>query len=393
MRCTRERICTRPNEQRVLAGAQVANSLPAIRDFTRAFRDACIARYLTTVRTVAGTASIRVEDSKGARTTGVSIPVREASCAMVTFTMTAPEGAELVVEHQCSGRLLARECRPLAAGARALEIKTHLEASHIVCSLKVGDQSIDGVRFDVDCGERIEPTGRNFIVIGAMKAGTTTLFHLLAQHSAICRTYAELPGASNSKEINYFQKLYRKGDTALHYDWRFPFDPARHAWTLDISTNYAKLPIGEAVPRRIAALGGETKLAYILREPVDRIESNHAHTLRKTGKMPNLNTCIQTSSYAQQMDRFTVHIPRDNILLLDFHQLQRDPAAVLAQICDFLGIDRFVAHTVVHNRRGVDFRLDAAQRAELADVLRPDVRRLINRYNFKPAKEWLQRPS
>ena len=341
------------------------------------------------MRMEAGVAGIRVDDSKGEMITGISIPVREASCAMVTFNMTAPEGAELVVEHQCSGQLLARERRPLATGASALEIKTHPEASHIVCSLNVGDQSIDKARFDVDCSERIEPTGRNFIVIGAMKAGTTTLFHLLAQHSAICRTYAELPGASDTKEINYFHKLFRKGDTALHYDWRFPFDPASHAWTLDVSPNYAKLPMGKVTPRRIAALGRETKLAYILREPVDRIESQFAHTLRKTGKQPNLNACIRNSCYARHMDRFTAHIPRDNILLLDFNQLQRDPAAVQKQVCDFLGIDRFVAHTVVHNRRGVDFQLDAAQRAELADVLRPDVQRLINHYDFKPAEGWL----
>jgi len=347
------------------------------------------ARCLTTVRTVAGTGGIRVDESKGAMTTGVSIPVRAASCAMVTFNMAAPKGAELVVEHLVSGQLLAQECRPLADRVSALEIKTHPEASHIVCSLKVGDQSIDGIRFGVDCGERIEPTGRNFIVFGAMKAGTTTLFHLLAQHPAICRTYVESPGASDTKEINYFYKLYRKGDTALHYDWRFPFDPAIHAWTLDVSPNFAKLPVGKAVPRRIAALGGETKLAYILREPVDRIESNFAHTLRTRGKQPKLNACIRTSQYARHMDRFTVHIPRDNILLLDFHQLIVDPAAVQAQVCDFLGIDRFVAHTLVHNRRGVDFQLDAARRAQLAEVLRPDVQRLINHYNFNPAKEWL----
>jgi hypothetical protein len=223
-----------------------------------------------------------------------------------------------------------------------------------------------------------------------MKAGTTTLFHLLAQHSAICRTYAELPGASDSKEINYFQKLYRKGDTALHYDWRFPFDPACHAWTLDVSTNYAKLPVGEDVPSRIAALGVDTRLAYILREPVDRVESNLAHRLRKTGKLPDLNACTETSRYARHMDRFTAHIPRDNILLLDFDQLQRDPAAIQVQICDFLGIDRFVAHTVVHNQRGVDFQLDAAQRAKLAETLRPDVQLLIDRYGFEPAKEWLR---
>jgi hypothetical protein len=320
---------------------------------------------------------------------GVSIPVRAASYAMVTFNLSVPKWAELVVEHRGSGVLLARERRPLAAGARALEIKTHPEASHIVCSLQCGDWSIDGTRFHVECGERIEPTGRNLIVIGAMKAGTTTLFHLLAQHAAICRTYAELPGASFMKEVNYFTKLYREGDTDVHYDWRFPFDPARHAWTLDVSPNYAKLPQTEAVPGRIAMLGGVTKLVYILREPVDRIESNLAHSLRRKGKLVRLRRCIQTSQYARHLDSFTAHIPRNDILLLDFHQLTRDPAAILAQICDFLDIDRFVARTVIHNTRGVDFQLDAAQRAELREVLRPDVERLINHYDFKPAERWL----
>ena len=311
---------------------------------------------------------------------------------MVTFDVPAPEKAELVVEHRYNGELLARESRPLAVGASALEIKTHPEASHIVCSLTARNRSIDQARFDVDCGEPIEPTGRNFIVIGAMKAGTTSLYHLLAQNPAFCRTYAELPGFSFKKEVNYFNRLYREGDTDLHYDWRFPFDPARHAWTLDVSPNYAKLPLTKAVPRRIATLGGDTKLAYILREPVDRIESNLAHKIHKKGKLPNFNKCVRMSSYARHLDRFTEHISRDNILLLDFYELQHDPATVQAQICEFLGIDRFIAHTGIHNPRGIYFRLDAAQRAEYVEALRPDVKMLINKYGFEPAKNWLQPP-
>ena len=317
------------------------------------------------------------------------MPVRAGSYALVTFSVAAPRAAELVVEHKRAGQLLAREYRPLVVNARSLEIKTHPEASHIACAVRVNDRSIGGVRFDLDCGERIEPTGRNLIVIGAMKAGTTTLYHLLTQHPAICRTFAELPGASFTKELNYFNKLYRATDTDLHYDWRFPFDPALHAWTLDVSPNYAKLPRTKAVPSRIAALEGETKLVYILREPVDRIESNLAHSLRNKGKLARLTTCIRTSQYARHLKNYTAHIPRDDILLLDFRQLTDEPATVLAQISDFLGIDRFVARTAIHNKRGVKFRLDARQRAELADILRPDVETLIERFGFEPAKNWL----
>ena len=339
---------------------------------------------------VAGTTRIGMHDSKGTMTTEASIPVRAACNALVTFKPTASILSELVVEHLSNGQLLARESRRLDRGASSLKIKTHPEASHIVCSLRTAGKTIRKARFEVDCGERIEPTGKNFIVIGAMKAGTTTLFHLLKQHPALCRTYAELPGISFTKEINYFNKLYQENDTDLHYDWRFPFDPETHAWTLDVSPNYAKLPRTRAVPARIAKLAGETKLVYILREPVDRIESNLAHKIRKKAKPPSWKICTQMSRYALHMDRFTKHIPRENILLLDFHQLTADPAAVQIQICDFLGIDHFVAKTGIHNKRGVKFQLDAAKRIELAETLRPDVKLLFNRYGFKPAKRWLE---
>jgi len=334
-----------------------------------------------------------VDNSEKANISGERMPVRAGSRALVTFSIAAAPKVRLVVEHLYDGQLLARERQPLKFGSRSLEIKTHPEASHVVCSLKIGDRFTIGADFGVDCGERIEPTGKNFIVIGAMKAGTTTLFNLLKQHPALCQTYAELPGFSFMKEVNYFNRLYREGDTDLHYDWRFPFDPVKHAWTLDVSPNYAKLPRTKAVPRRIAALAGDTKLVYILRNPVDRIESNQAHRLRTKGELQKMNRCIRTSRYALHMDRFTEHIPREDILLLDFHELKTDPAAVQIQICDFLGIDHFVAKTHVHNKRGVNFKLDAAERIELAEILRPDVQLLFNRYGFKPAKRWLDNRS
>jgi hypothetical protein len=319
------------------------------------------------------------------------LPVRAACHARISFDIDSPRRAEVLIDHLRVRKLLARELRPLAIGTGFLEIKTHPDASHIKCTLQVDGHPIDGGRFRVDCGQDIEPTPRNFIVIGAMKAGTTTLFELLAQHPALCRTWAELPGVSVPKEINYFHDLYRKGDTPLHYDWRFPFDSANHAWTLDVSPSYAKWPASKAVPARIASLGGRTKLAYILREPIDRIESHLAHTLHHHGKTANLDKCIRTSCYALQLDKFMEHIERDDTLLLDFEQLRRKPAVVLAQICDFLAIDRFASRSVIRNRRGIEFRLDASQRAELAEAVRPDVQRLINVYGFKPAEKWLRK--
>lgn len=279
----------------------------------------------------------------------------------------------------------------MATGASTEDIKTHPKASHIVCSRRTRGQAVEEVRFDVDCGRAIEPTGRNFIVIGAMKAGTTTLFELLAQHPALCRTWAQLPSVSFPKEINYFLKLYRKSHTALYYDWRFPFDASGHAWTLEVSPGYTKWPRSKAVPARIASLGGDTRLAYILRDPIDRIESHLAHNLQGGRHITKLGHYIRTSSYAMQLDKYMAHFSSDDILLLDFEQLRRKPAAVLAQVCDFLAIDRVAGTSQVHNRRGIHFRLDARQRAELAKAIRPDVQRLISDYGFEPAERWLRR--
>lgn len=322
---------------------------------------------------------------------GERLPVRGASHACVSFDVASPNGAELTIDHFCAGQLLACEHRPLPAGANSLAFKTHPDASHIACSLRPGKRTIDGVRFKVDCGECIEPAGRNFIVIGAMKAGTTTLFELLAQHPALCRTWVEVPGLSFTKEINYFRRLYRTGDTPLHYDWRFPFAATRHAWTLDVSPSYAK-PGSKAVPARIASLGQTTKLAYILREPIERIESHVAHAMHKGHEITNLQHCINTSRYARYLDQFLARFDRDDLLLLDFEQLRQDPGTILAQICDFLEIERFAGRTAIHNTGKIEFRLDAAQREEVTEALRPDVERLISVYGFKPAEEWLRRP-
>jgi hypothetical protein len=319
--------------------------------------------------------------------------VRAACHARINLDITAPQNTELFIEHLDDGQCLARECRPLARGVDFLDIKTHPEANQITCSLRVAGKPVTEAQFDVDCGEALTPVARHFIVVGAMKAGTTTLFQVLKQNSALCSTWAEVPEKSFTKEINYFNALYRKGDSPLHYDWRFPFDPARHAWTLDVSPDYAKLRASQGVAARIASLGGEVKLAYILREPVDRIESHIAHSLREGREVKNMQSCIRISRYALHLDRFTANIPRENILLLDFEQLRRDPNSLLVDICDFLGINHCTTRLLVHNKRSINFRLTSEQRAEFAEAVRPDVQRLISEYNFKPAEKWLHNAS
>lgn len=324
----------------------------------------------------------------GSLSTSSDLPVRGGSHARIHFDVAAPDQSALIVEHWRK-KLLARELRPIPKGGESVKIKTHPRARRLSCSLHVDDRPVSNVHFSIVRGKKIKPVGRYFIVVGAMKAGTTTLFMNLSRHPQLCTTMAEVPEISFKKEINYFQSLYRKGNAPLHYDWRFPFDPDRHAWTLDVSPNYAKLPKTRLVPRRIAMLGGEIKLAYILRDPVDRIESQIAHGMREGSKTVGLSHCTKVSRYARHLDRFAKHIPREDILLLDFEQLREAPDQVIHSVCDFLDIAPIDADSRVYNRGSLKYRLSAAERSKIKSRLQPDVERLVDEYGFEPARQWL----
>ena len=164
------------------------------------------------------------------------LSVHGGSHARIELDSAASNDSEVIIEHWRK-KLLALERRPLPPGARSLDIKTHPRATFISCELVSRGDPVPDSEFSVSCGEKIEPIGRYFIVIGAMKSGTTSLFRTLSLHPELCQTRVEVPGISFTKEINYFNDLYREGHSPLNYDWRFPFDPSRHAWTLDVSPN------------------------------------------------------------------------------------------------------------------------------------------------------------
>ena len=310
----------------------------------------------------------------------------------VSFGAEAAPESRLAVEHVQNESILAHETRVIPDGATFLEFKTHPNSSHINCAILCGEKDFSEASLKVECGDQAEPIGRHFIVIGAMKAGTTTLFRTLEQHPRLCRTWSEGPGPSFVKEVNYFRKQYRHGDTPLHYDWRFPFVAGAHAWTLDVSPNYAKLPGSETVPSRIASLGADVKIAYILRDPVDRAESHIAHGLQNDTPVQNIEHCTRVSCYAMHLDNFTEHIAKENIILLDFEQLRRDPVTLFRKIYDFLDIDFIAPEVDVHNRRSHGYEMQSDLRREIADSVRPDIQRLIDEYGFNAARKWLNLP-
>ena len=201
----------------------------------------------------------------------------------------------------------------------------------------------------VTCPLRMMPA---FIVIGTHRGGTSAFYHYLTEHPGI--------GAATTKEVNYFDRNYFKGN--LWYRAHFPTRGQR--------ANRADFISGEAsphylfhslVPQRVAQTIPDVRLIALLRNPVERAWSHYrryiylgretlpfeeaiAEEERRLSADP-YDTAGGTSYlarglYANQLERwYSLFSPRQ-MLILRSEDFYADPAAILTQTLDFLEMPR-----------------------------------------------------
>ncbi len=217
---------------------------------------------------------------------------------------------------------------------------------------------VSGVRQGKDAAsiERLSTTTLpNFLVIGAMKAGTTTLHAWLAQHPDI--------GMSTIKETNYFVSSRTDHDPAWyarHFDGRARF-------RAESSTSYTKFPQRPGVPERIHTLIPDARLVYVLRDPIDRTVSHYLHAVQRGRERRSLgealavlddNLYVDPSRYHLQLEQYWPLYPPSRILVMTAEELHRDPQATLERVTTFLGARPFRFDTErlenVSDRRGQD---------------------------------------
>jgi hypothetical protein len=185
----------------------------------------------------------------------------------------------------------------------------------------------------------------NFLLAGAAKSGTTTLWSHLKKHPDIFM--------SPKKEIKFFDRRYAAGiDSYKSY-----FD----GWT-------GQTAIGEATQtylylpqsaERIARHLPNVKLVFSLRNPVDRAYSHYWHAVtrgdeylsfekaldREPQRLAKNFYCRRIFSYQdrgrylQQIKRYTDIFDRSQLLFLLFEDLVDSTDQVLAELYRFLGVD------------------------------------------------------
>lgn len=195
----------------------------------------------------------------------------------------------------------------------------------------------------------------DFVVLGAQKAGTTSLAAWLAEHPS-CWIASE-------KEVHFFDLAYSRG--FRWYRTRFGKAPADRL-AGEVTPYYLFHPL---VAERMARDIPRARLVVILREPVARAVSGHRHSVRHHGETRTLEAALadeprallgdlaqlardsnascpalQTRSYharglyAEQLERFMRLFPREQLHVMFFEELVAAPGPSLDALCQFLGI-------------------------------------------------------
>ena len=197
----------------------------------------------------------------------------------------------------------------------------------------------------------------DFLIIGAQKAGTTSLFEYLIESPDV--------RSPLRKEVHFYDHNLDRGER--WYRSNFPLRDHRSWVTGESSPYYLLHPW---VPGRVAEHLPDTRLIVLLRDPVARAYSHYQHS-RALGREPIANfeaalaaegkrtnaawsrlvkrgsreaevewfSYARRSRYAPQLRRWLEQFPRESLLILTAEEFYRDPRATVARTRAHIGVD------------------------------------------------------
>jgi len=216
--------------------------------------------------------------------------------------------------------------------------------------------------------KRAEDFRIDFLVVGVQKAGTTTLDAYLRTHPRI-----RMP---RRKELRFFN------DERYFEEQRIPYELYHEHF--DRSVEGEERPLyGEVSPlyaywpsaiRRIWEYHPDIKIILLLRNPIERAYSqwnmeygNGRESLpfseairrepeRAKSALPfrhRIYSYIDRGFYSEQLREIYRFFPKEQVLVLRHETLKENPAELLKQVSDFLGIEAFSCDTSLHEHHSV----------------------------------------
>jgi hypothetical protein len=236
----------------------------------------------------------------------------------------------------------------------------------------------------------------DFLIIGAAKAGTTSLYNYLIQHPEVAAPYR--------KEVRFFDRRYSNG--LSWYKAHFPLSSEmsckpRRKITGESSPYYLYHPL---VPERVFKDLPGVKLICLLRNPIDRAVSNYNHRIRLGIEDQPIEKAFEAEQariegeelklisnehynsynhyhfsylsrgyYADQLKRWYKHFKKNDLLVIPSERFYNDPATEFRKVTDHLGIDRdFETDFKPFNQGGGEYhKLDPGFRSTLEAHFNP----------------------
>lgn len=255
---------------------------------------------------------------------------------------------------------------------------------------------------------RMDPT---FLIAGAQRCGTTSLYRMLASHP-------DMVAPTLNKGIHYFDTANRfqrgQGFYGGHFPLRRPGAPK--AFTGEASPYYLFHPLAMA---RIAESHPEVKVIVLLRDPVERAYSAYkqeksrgfetldfaaaldAEPRRLDGEEKRIiadpsyqsfshqhHAYVARGHYVSQISRAFDAMGRDHVLVLDADDFLSPALSQWPMLLDFLGIADWRPAKVLQSNARPSERMDDEQRAWLARQFSTDDTELVSLLGYVPS--WLR---
>lgn len=252
-----------------------------------------------------------------------------------------------------------------------------------------------------------------YLIVGAKRAGTTSLYNTLVGHPQV------LPAVWH-KEVHYFDNAYHRGQRW----YRGHFPTRGRAALVRRRTGLAAIT-GEATPyymwhpmapQRIAADLPGVRLIVLIRDPVQRAHSEHAHSVsmgwetesferalelepeRLAGERERLiddpryrsvdHACrayVTRGRYVEQLEHLEAVFGRDRIHVVDSDAMFMNAAPALDELTAFLGLRRWQPPGLKNLNARPRSKLPAAVQAALGEQFAPYDERLAQWLGWTPS--------
>ncbi|WP_062047166.1 sulfotransferase domain-containing protein [Bacillus sp. JCM 19034] len=218
-------------------------------------------------------------------------------------------------------------------------------------------------------------TSPSFLIIGAQKCGTTSLYNYLVEHPHI--------KGANRKEIHFFDVYYDKGTD--WYDKQFP-SLNKHEITGEATPRYlfhSKCPI------RVYQYNPNMKLIVLLRNPIDRAFSNYQMDLRNQSEKLKRNNSssfltfeetletklgnkyLVKGIYYQQLKKWLELFQLQQFHILESETLYQQPEKVMKRTFDFLELKQNLTRSYKIHHQGSYSPLSSKTRRSLTHYFKP----------------------